>query len=602
MTDESQAMPNAAGPDPRTEGTDQGVLGDLGKLRLETLLRELVDRAGEVLDAESRLHRLLSAVVTVAGNLSLPEVLRRIVESSCELVGARYGALGVIGDDHTLVEFVNVGIDEQTRHRIGPLPTGRGILGLLIDDPRPLRLHDLTRHPQSYGFPPEHPPMRSFLGVPLRVRGSVFGNLYLTEKKGGDFTEEDVEVVSALAAAAGIAIENARLFEETHRSELWLRASTEITSALLAGETPRTVLALVAQRARAVTGAQFTAIALPGDEPRELVLDVVDGPFAADLAGTPIPIDGAVCGQVFRSGSARVLDSTSAHGPGWAGPGGMATAGGGDVHGPVLLVPLAAGGHVLGVLVVGNPPGSPEFRQQELRMAETFAGHAALAVEFARAQDDRQRLAVYEDRDRIARDLHDLVIQRLFAIGLGMQGTARMVERPEVAERLAGFVGDLDATIGEIRRTIFSLQAPGEQTASLRATVLATCAEAAESLGFEPHLRMEGPLDLAVPRALHAQVVATLREALSNVARHSGANTVEVVVRADTERSRLDLLVCDDGKGMPSLPQHRSGLANITERAERLGGEVVIDTAPAKGTRIIWRVPLAPQVSVDQAR
>jgi signal transduction histidine kinase len=589
MADRPPEPPGTAGED---QNADQGVLGDLGKLRLETLLRELVDRAGEVLDAESRLRRLLSAVVTVASNLSLPEVLRRIVESSCELVGARYGALGVIGDDRTLVEFVNVGIDEETSHRIGPLPTGRGILGLLIDDPRPLRLHDLTRHPQSYGFPPDHPPMKSFLGVPLRVRGSVFGNLYLTEKRGGgNFTDEDVEVVSALAAAAGIAIENARLFEETHRSELWLRASTEITSALLAGETSRAVLALVAERARAVTGAQFTAIALPGDEPRELVLDVVDGPFAADLAGTPIPLDASVCGQVFRSGSARVLDSGTDHDPGWAGPVGSGGEGG-SVHGPVLLVPLAAGGHILGVLVVGNAPGSPEFRQQELRMAETFAGHAALAVEFSRAQDDRQRLAVYEDRDRIARDLHDLVIQRLFAIGLGMQGTARMVERPEVAERLAGFVGDLDATIGEIRRTIFSLQAPSEEAASLRATVLATCSEAAESLGFEPHLRMEGPLDLAVPSALHPQVVATLREALSNVARHSGAGTAEVVVRADTDRSVLELLVSDDGKGMPALPQHRSGLANIAERAERLGGGVDIDTAPGRGTRIAWRVPL----------
>ncbi|HEY9474075.1 MAG TPA: GAF domain-containing protein, partial [Mycobacteriales bacterium] len=569
----------------------EGVLGDLGRLRLETLLRELVDRASEVIDSESRLHRLLDAVVGIASNLTLREVLRSVVESSCDLAGARYGALGVLGKRGALVEFVNVGIDEETRQRIGPLPTGRGILGLLAEDPRPLRLHDLSTHPRSYGFPPNHPTMRSFLGVPVRVRGSVFGNLYLTEKRGGgDFTAEDVDVVTALAAAAGIAIENARLFEETHRRELWLRASTEITAALLSGRSSRTVLGLVAERARAATGAEFTAIALPGDEPGQLVLDVVDSATTDGLAGRPIPVRGSVCGDVFRQGTARILDGTAVHRPGWAGP--VDSPSSASDAGPMLLVPLSSGEHVLGVLVVANLPDSKEFSEQELRMAETFAGHAALAVEFSRAQDDRQLLAVYEDRDRIARDLHDLVIQRLFAIGLGLQGAARMSMRREVTERIAGFVGDLDATIGEIRRTIFSLQSPAEQATSLRALVLSTCSETSEALGFEPHLRMEGPLDLATPPKLYPQVVATLREALSNVVRHSGASGVEVLVRVDTERSALVLVVSDDGKGMSSDPQHRSGLANISERAQMLGGQVTVESAPGQGTRLTWRVPL----------
>ncbi|HEX5495226.1 MAG TPA: GAF domain-containing protein [Mycobacteriales bacterium] len=572
-------------------GPDQGVLGDLGRLRLEALLRELVDRASEVIDSESRLHRLLDAVVGIASNLTLREVLRRIVESSCDLVGARYGALGIIGEKGGLVEFVNVGIDEEVRRRIGPLPTGQGILGLLIEDPRPLRLRDLTLHPRSFGFPPNHPAMRSFLGVPVRVRGSVFGNLYLTEKRGGgEFTDSDVDVVTALAAAAGIAIENARLFEETHRRELWLRASTEITAALLSGRSSRDVLGLVAERARAATGAEFAAIALPGDEPSELVLDVVDSPTVDRLVGRSIPVRGSVCGEVFTGGAPRVLDGTAAHRPGWAGPADAPDPA--SEAGPMLLVPLRGGEDVLGVLVVANLPDSREFSQQELRMAETFAGHAALAVEFSRAQDDRQRLAVYEDRDRIARDLHDLVIQRLFAIGLGLQGTARVAMRREVSERIAGFVGDLDATIAEIRRTIFSLQAPAEERTSLRALVLSACSAASESLGFEPHLRMEGPLDLATPPALYPQVVATLREALSNAARHSGATRVEVEVRADVGRSALVLVVTDDGKGMPAGSPPRSGLANIDERARSAGGTLTVVPAPGSGTCLTWQVPL----------
>src|SRR5215475_14545128 len=230
-----------------------GLITDLSRLRLQTLLEELVDRAQDVIAAESRLHRLLDAVVSVASDLSLPDVLRRIVQLSAELAGARYAALGVIGPDRKLVEFIHEGIDEETRERIGDLPTGGGILGLLIDRPEPLRLHDLTEHPQSFGFPPNHPPMRSFLGVPIRVRGKVFGNLYLTEKAdGADFAEEDQEIVVALAAAAAVAVENARLYERTHRREQWLQASNDITGKLLAGADARETLSMVATQALSI--------------------------------------------------------------------------------------------------------------------------------------------------------------------------------------------------------------------------------------------------------------------------------------------------------------------------------------------------------------
>lgn len=566
---------------------DRSVLGDLGRLRLETLLRELVDRANEVIESESRLHKLLDAVIGVAANLSLPETLHRIVASSCQLVGARYGALGVIGPDQMLEEFRYVGIDEPTRHRIGPLPTGHGILGLLINDPRPLRLRDLTQHPQSYGFPPHHPPMKTFLGVPIRVRDAVFGNLYLTEKHdGADFTDQDVDVVTALAAAAGIAIENARLFGDTHRREMWLQATTDITSALLSGHTTREALTLIAQRARSVSGATFAAIALAGSESPDLTLDVVDaadGPGTAELAGRPVPVAGSVCGQVHGSGTAQVLDDASAHRPGWAGD---------DVPvelGPMMIVPLAAGETILGALAVANPPGSRPFQAPELRMAQIFAGHAALAVEFARAQTDRQRLAVYEDRDRIAHDLHDQIIQRLFGIGLGLQSTLRIAAKPDVRDRITGYVADIDDTIAEIRRTIFSLQTPAEDATSLRAEILTICTTASDALGFDPHLRMEGPLDLAVPHHVRPDLLATLRETLSNTARHAAATEMHILVRATAHT--LELHATDNGKGIPAHTPHRGGLTNIDNRARRHDGTCTIATGTT-GTTITWAIPL----------
>jgi signal transduction histidine kinase len=566
---------------------DELPLPQLKRLRLETLLRELVDRAEEVLDAELRLDRLLGAVVSVASDLSLPDVLRRIVESSCELASAKYGALGVIGPDRKLVEFVNVGIPPELRERIGDLPTGKGILGLLIDDARPLRLHDLGEHAQSSGFPPDHPPMKTFLGVPVRVRGEVFGNLYLTEKRdGGDFTEDDEDIVMALAAAAGIAIENARLFEETRRRELWLRASTELTSRLLQGVDATQALGVVVEQGRTAAGAAIAALAVAGVAGGAATFEVAEGDGATELAGLAVP-PGSLVGQVFDAGQPRLADnvaqlSLAGEGPTLPGLGGI---------GPAVLVPLVAGSRVLGVLVLANRVGGPVFTDADLRMITTYAGHAALAVEFARVQEEQQRLAVFEDRDRIARDLHDLVIQRLFAVGLGLQGLTRLIDRPEVEQRISAFVDDLDDTIREIRRSIFSLQAPSERAGGLRAEILAVVSRYAESLGFEPRLRYDGPVDSAVPDELRPDVVATLREALSNVARHARATSVDVALQVDPAGRRLVLEVSDDGVGLPDSPGSGNGLPNMAQRAVRWDGSFETAARAGGGTTLRWCVP-----------
>jgi signal transduction histidine kinase len=502
--------------------------------------------------------------------------------------------LGVVGRNGILTEFITVGVEPELRAHVGDLPTGKGILGLLIEHPHPLRMRNLHEHPRSYGFPSNHPPMCTFLGVPIRVRGEVFGHLYLTEKHGGDeFTAEDQEIVTALAAAAGIAIENARLYEQTHQRELWLQASNELTGVLLGSQSSATALGMVARRARTVAGAAFTAIALPRPGTGDFVLEVVDSASAEELAGRVVSGKGSVIERVFSGGKPQTIEDVSQHTQSWFGdpttgelPPEM------KELGSTAVVPLAVGAHTLGVLVVARHQGNAPFVHHDVHMMQTFCAHAALAIEFARAQEDRQRLAVFEDRDRIARDLHDLVIQRLFAVGLGLQGISRLVVRPEVAERVAGFVEELDHTIREIRRSIFSLQEPSDGPVSLRGALLRAMQEAAAMLGYEPRVSLEGPLDSLVPDEVRPDLLASLREALSNAARHADARSVSVEISVDPQGDEVRLVVRDDGHGMPTEAVRHSGLANLANRAQRWGGTFAIDSTPGKGTALTWTAPL----------
>ncbi|MFG1656805.1 GAF domain-containing protein [Micromonospora chersina] len=551
----------------------------LSRVRLDELLQEMLDRVGEVVTNRERLRALLDAVVGIGTDLDLRSTLQRIVESACELVGARYGALGVIGPDRLLHDFIVHGISDELHAKIGDLPHGRGVLGLLIDDPRPLRMPDITQHPQSYGFPPNHPPMHSFLGVPVRIRDHVFGNLYLAEKQGAaEFTEDDEEIVVALAAAAGVAIENARLYALAHRRERWLAATAEITSVLL-GEVRRTdALTLVARRAREVAEAELALVLLYDEDERQFTVEVVDGAdgSARKLVGEVLPADETTFVGSVTERRHELLENLAEAAP-WSHP---------VVAGPAVVSPLAAADTLHGVLVIAHLPDRGPAAEDDVALLGSFAGQAALAMERARGQEERELLVVLEDRERIARDLHDVVIQRLFATGLQLQSGA-MNARPEVAKRINQAVDDLDATIRDIRRTIFELRTP--MSAALRTEIREAIEVAAESLGYRPDLDLVGPIDSAVPDQLRPELTAVLREALSNAVRHAHADRVSVRVQVDA--GWVTVTVTDDGVGCDPEAA-RSGLVNLRERAERLGGEFQLSRVAPHGTELRWRVPL----------
>ena len=541
------------------------------------------DAASSAAEAQKSQRDLLDAVLGIGTGLDLQTVLRRIVEAAVRLVGARYGALGVIDDTRLLSQFLTVGIDEATAAQIGPLPHGGGILGLLIDDPQPLRLHDLNDHPAAFGLPAHHPPMRSFLGVPIRVRSEVFGNLYLTEKAGGvDFDDEDESIVLALAAAAGVAIENARLYEDVRHRERWLQASAEVTTALLSGTEPEEVLQLLAARARDLAEADFAAIVLPlGDS---LVIEVANGAAAAHVIGRRIDPAASLIGDAFLGGATVAIDDIHKS-PHW--PNNSEAL---DDFGPVIIVPLVAGEARHGVLWVGNLIGGRRFRAAHQAMLEAFADQAALGLELARQRRETEHLSLFRDRDRIARDLHDTVIQRLFATGMQLEGSMRYMTGPEASERVQGAVSDLDKTIKEIRSTIYSLQrSDRSRPSSLRARIVELIEQLAPAIGFAPTLRLEGLVDTRISKDVADNLLPVLREALSNIARHAKANRADVSVVVDDDWATLT--VSDNGIGIPD-DGRRSGLANLGARAKSLGGTFVAQSVPEGGAELVWRVPV----------
>ena len=551
---------------------------------LDDLLQQVLGRVGEVLEARDRLQGLLDAVVSIAGDLSLDSVLQRIVTTASELVGSRYAALGVLATvdvtkERRLREFVTHGLSDEQRQRIGDLPQGHGLLGLIIDEPQPVRLEDIADHPRSYGFPANHPPMGSFLGVPIRIRDTVFGNLYLTEKRGGAFTAEDEQVVVALAAAAGVVIENARLYEEAARRQRWLEAAAEITTVLLGDVSREEVLQLVADRAREVADADLSTVALLREESDELVVQVVSG-GDGEYVGTVLPRGKGVAWAVMDSGEELVLDDST------IGPMREPPLDRPDI-GRLVALPLCADGALTGVLTVAwGRERVPFLVEADTRMPATFAEQAALALQVASARDDRSRLAVFEDRDRIGRDLHDLVIQRLFAIGLTLENAARLATRPEVAQRITTAVDDIDVTIRDIRRSIFELGSRGA-LADLRTEIGGLVEEHAVVLGFRPTWGTEGPVDSAVPDPVRPHLLAVLRESLSNAARHAEATSVGVLLQVGTE---VVLTVTDNGRGIADGVR-TSGVRNMVERAESLGGECEVASRPEGGTLVRWSVP-----------
>jgi signal transduction histidine kinase len=562
----------------------------LPQLQLDELLAELQGRLQAVLATRDRMRGLLEAVVAIGSGLDLESTLRRIVETAVGLVDATYGALGVIGDDKRLAEFIPVGLTEDEIGRIHHWPEGRGLLGLLIDDPRPLRLGDMAAHQASSGFPDGHPPMRSFLGVPVRVRDEVFGNLYLTNKRaGGEFTEDDEAVLVALGAAAGVAVENARLYEAARRQQRWIQASAEVTTRLLSGTEPGEVLADVTRQARELSGADLAVLALPDDSGRRMTVSYADGDGADATRGLVLPAAQSLSGQVLATGE-PMTSADFAHDERAA----QVARGAMSQIGPAIVFPLGAPGNVRGVLTVGRRHGAPSFPEAQADVVASFAAQAGIALELAATRAEAERLSVFEDRERIAHDLHDLVIQRLYATGMSLQGTMPMITRPEVASRITNAVDAMDETIKEIRAAIFSLQARGTDTRpDLRADILTVVDEMTPLLGFAPSLRLGTGLGGGISPEVSEQVTAALREALSNAARHAQASQVDVTVDVD-EDGMLSIQVTDNGIGIPA-DGRRSGLNNLARRAEKLGGKLQLDPAdpdaPRPGTRLEWRVP-----------
>ena len=574
-------LPSDADEHPARNGATAPASADVPNLGLDQLLAQLVDRAQDFIAAQDRLRGLLRANRVIVGDLALPVVLRRIIETARDLIGARYAALGVLSSDGGLEQFIHVGLDDNAVVEIGHLPEGKGLLGALIDDPRPIRLETIADDHRSVGFPEHHPPMNSFLGVPIRIRNEVFGNLYFTEREGGQFTAEDEELASALAATAATAIENARLYEESRRRQQWLQASTEITRQLLSseGESP---LRVIARRLHEMAEADVVTVVLPTPDEQNLMVEVATGERAAELTAVTYPVAGTLSGLAI-SGCRPVLVGDVKDEQNYT------------VHisevmpiGPLMAIPLVGAQRTRGALMVGRLHGRHRFNEADLEMAMTFAQHAAVALELADARADQQRMVLLEDRDRIARDLHDHVIQRLFAAGLSVQSVASGLGGDQRSERLGQVVDDIDDTIRQIRTSIFELRgALAPQVASVRSRLIDVAADLTQPLGFSPRMGFTGPIDVVVPDALGDDLVAVVREALTNVAKHSHANKVEVEVRASSTMLSIDVL--DDGVGIGDATR-RSGLANLRQRAERHGGSLT--TPDHKGTHLRWTIPL----------
>ena len=569
--------------------TDDSAAGlqfpDGPKLELDQLIDQLVERAHDVKRAQGRLRKLVAAIDIITGELGIEAVLQHIVEAAVVLVGARYGALGVIGGDGQLERFIHVGIDSSDVDDIGPLPTGKGLLGAVIFDPNPIRLPRLSADERSSGFPAHHPPMDSFLGAPIRVRGEVFGNIYLTESDRGEFSAEDEELVRALAVTAGTAISNARLFDESRRQQRWLGASAEISARLMAdaGEQP---LRMIARRAHEVAEADRVVVMLRVPDTDDVIVEAAVGDDADELAGHRFAMSATISGEAIETGEPILLRS-----------GADANAGITQLEvatgGPIMVVPLVGTGRPVGALSLTRRAGKSAFTAADLAMTTAFANHASVAVELSAVRADQQRVALLEDRDRIARDLHDHVIQQLFSTGLSLEGVAaRLVSNDAAAEKIRTLVGDLDGTIRQIRTSIFELRGPlaGAGATGVRSRVLDLVAELAAGLGFAPSVSFVGPVDSDIGGELGDDVVACVREALTNVVKYAQAHSVTVEV--SSKGGQATVQVCDDGIGITDTAR-RSGLANLRSRAERWAGSFDVLARPAGGTELVWKAPVS---------
>jgi signal transduction histidine kinase len=558
---------------------------EFAELRGRALMRQMHDHVDELLAGHDQMERLLRVIIDISSDLSLDATLQRIAMAAKDVTGAHYGALAVRAPDSTLLSFVHAGMPDNAVELIGHLPVGKGLLGVPIEEKAPLRLDDLTTHPAAGGFPEHHPAMKPFVGVPITIRGVAFGTLYVADDTPGrTFSEADEIAVMALASAAATAIDNAQLFERVQMSARWTEASREITAALLGGGQPAVPpMQLIAERARELSDAEQAIVLVPTDDVPDdeidtLIVDTAVGAHAEDVVGQRVPVDGSTSGEVFRSGVPLITDSFRRPIQAFTDVG----------QRPAIVVPLCANDSALGVIVVARSESAPAFDESYLDLVSDFARHAAVAMTLSNARERQHELTVLGDRDRIAHDLHDHVIQRLFAAGMDLQGTIARARSPEVAERLSRTVDDLQATINDIRNTIFKLQVHNKPGSTFRGRVEQLVTDLTGNGDLTVDLRMSGPVSV-VNDDLARQAEAVITEAVSNCVRHAAASRLTVRV---TAADLLTVEVVDNGRGIPADNKRSSGLTNMRQRAEQLGGTCEFGTPPGGGTRMRWSVPL----------
>lgn len=565
---------------------------DAPRVELDRRLADLVQAANGVLATQGRLRALLRANQAVVSQLELPSVLLRIVFAAAELAGAKYGGLVVLGPDGEVEDFLQVGVTDAEIEQIGSEPHLVGVLAVLLEDRRPTRLARLTDHPDFGGLPPGHPAITSFLSVPIRARGRMYGNLYLGDPAEDAFSEEDEQLVTSLAATAGFAIENARLYSETQHRQAWASASAEITAQLLQGGSTGEALSLVASRVLALAEGDNAYVALLSDDMGSMTYVEAQGEDLGRAKGMELPTEGTLTARVIREGRPRRFTEGELEGRGAAYS---------DRYGPLMIIPLATPARTLGALLVTRRPGARGFSEAELELAADFAGRASVALELGTARTDQERMLLFEERGRIARELHDRVIQLLFGTGLQLQSVLAALPPGRSADQVDAAIAGIDDALAQIRRVIFTLSTsslPGPSTGRRR--LLELLVQLGTRLGIEPTLTFEGPVDGVVDDGLAEDLLAVVSEAVTNAVKHARAREVGVTVSADGRG--LTVAVTNDG-GPFVASQRRSGLANLDERARRRGGTMTIGAYGDGGTRIRWRIPVGgTDAGQEQAR
>ncbi|AXT86595.1 histidine kinase [Aeromicrobium sp. A1-2] len=548
------------------------------KLEFEAVLAQLVERGEQMMTSQSRMRDLIRVNNDLTSDLDLPSVLRRIVEIGMELIQARYCAMGVIGDERRLEQFIHRGMEPAVVQQIGHLPEGKGLLGALIDDPQPVRLKRIKSDARSSGFPAHHPPMENFLGVPIRVRDEVYGNLYLTDSINGAFSADDEELAQALAATAGIAIENARLFDDSAYRERWSTALADTARRLMRDDEEEEHLGVIVEQVLELAGADLVSIGRVSGS--EILLDRAAGIGAAELTTMSFALENTIAAEAIQTGEPILVGEFSAdrkhdfcrH----------------AMLGNSVIIPFSQGERTTGLLTLSRAVGRPPFSARDLDMGMSFASHVSVAIDRSESRRSRRRVALLEDRSRIARDLHDHVIQRLFGTGLSLQAAAAGAD-PDTAARITAQIVEIDGAIAQIRQSIFAMQRdPESTTVSVRARILEIVDRVADQLAHRPRVVFLGPVDLMVSGDLTDDISAVVTEGLANAVRHAGPAAVEVTVSAVS--GHVSIEITDDGVGPGESPR-LSGLANLRRRAEERGGEFGIHTAASGGTRLAWTVP-----------